>query len=82
MTLTPDGLAAFDRWVASPVAHGRDFRLEFLAKLYFAMQSRPGVRTWTIAEMADWQRSAGLRVLRAKRLRTAPGWVHQAAVKR
>lgn len=52
-----------------------------LLGLYFAMQSRPGVRTWTIAEMADWQGSAGLKVLRAKRLRTAPGWVQQAALR-
>ena len=46
------------------------------------MQSRPGVRTWTIAEMAEWQRLAGLKVIRAKRLRTAPGWVQQPAVRR
>ena len=52
-----------------------------LLGLYFAMQSRPGVRTWTIDEMAGWQRSAGLKVRRAKRLRTAPGWIQQAAVR-
>lgn len=34
--LTEAGRAAFDRWLTEPVAHGRDFRLEFLAKLYFA----------------------------------------------
>ncbi len=34
--LTPSGQAAFARWLVAPVAHGRDFRLEFLAKLYFA----------------------------------------------
>jgi len=39
MTLTPSGLAAFDRWLRTPVAHGRDFRLEFLAKLFFAGQA-------------------------------------------
>jgi hypothetical protein len=53
-----------------------------LLGLYFGMQSRPGVRTWTVREMAGWQRSAGLKVRRAKRLRTAPGWVQQAAIKR
>jgi SAM-dependent methyltransferase len=52
-----------------------------LLGLYFALQSRPGVRTWTVAEVADWQRSAGLRVHRPRRLRTAPGWVHQTATK-
>jgi len=36
--LTPAGEEAFLHWVRSPVAHGRDVRLEFLAKLYFARQ--------------------------------------------
>lgn len=52
-----------------------------LLGLYFAMQSRPGVRTWTVAEMAGWQRSAGLKVRPAKSLRTAPGWVQQPAIR-
>ena len=52
-----------------------------LLGLYFAMQGRPGVRTWSAGEMAEWQRSAGLKARRAKRLRTAPGWVQQAAIK-
>jgi DNA-binding PadR family transcriptional regulator len=34
--LTPAGRAAFEVWRESPVAHGRDLRQEFLAKLYFA----------------------------------------------
>jgi PadR family transcriptional regulator AphA len=34
--LTSEGKAALDAWLHSPVEHGRDFRLEFLAKLYFA----------------------------------------------
>jgi len=50
---------------------GQAGQIPALLGLYFAMQSRPGVRTWTIAEMAEWQRLAGLKVLRAKRLRTA-----------
>jgi len=37
-TLTPAGRAALDAWLHEPVAHGRDFRLEFLAKLYFAQR--------------------------------------------
>jgi SAM-dependent methyltransferase len=56
-------------------------QISALLGLYFAMQSRPGVRTWTVPEMAAWQRSAGLKVRRAKSLRTAPGWVQQAAVR-
>ncbi|MFN8541329.1 MAG: PadR family transcriptional regulator [Thermomicrobiales bacterium] len=38
LRLTPSGEAAFARWLATPVRHGRDFRLEFLAKLFFAAQ--------------------------------------------
>jgi PadR family transcriptional regulator AphA len=34
--LTPAGEVAFADWVTTPVEHGRDFRLEFLAKLFFA----------------------------------------------
>jgi hypothetical protein len=60
---------------------GEQGQIPALLGLYFAMQSRPGTRAWTVAEMAAWQRSAGLRVLRAKALRTAPGWVQQAAVR-
>ncbi len=38
---TRQGEAAFDRWLATPVAHGRDFRQEFMAQLYFVQQSGP-----------------------------------------
>ena len=50
-----------------------------LLGLYFALQSRPNVNTWSTDEMADWQRQAGLRPRRPIPLRTAPGWVLQAA---
>ncbi|HEX6661520.1 MAG TPA: class I SAM-dependent methyltransferase [Sphingomicrobium sp.] len=60
---------------------GEAGQIPALLGLYFAMQSRPGVRTWTVSEMADWQRSAGLKALRAKPLRTAPGWVQQSAIR-
>lgn len=36
--LTPAGTEAFLIWVQSPVEHGREFRLEFLGRLYFARQ--------------------------------------------
>jgi DNA-binding PadR family transcriptional regulator len=39
LSLTAAGRAAFERWLVTPVGHGRDFRLEFLAKLYFARES-------------------------------------------
>jgi len=38
LALTASGRAAFATWVAAPVQHGRDFRIEFLAKLFFARQ--------------------------------------------
>ena len=60
---------------------GRADQIPALLGLYFAMQSRPGVRTWTVAEMIGWQRNAGLKVLRTRKLRTAPGWVQQAAIR-
>ncbi|HEX5259754.1 MAG TPA: class I SAM-dependent methyltransferase [Sphingomicrobium sp.] len=60
---------------------GEAGQMAALLGLYFAMQSRPGARTWTIREMAEWQRSAGLKVRAAKRLRTAPGWVQQSAIR-
>jgi PadR family transcriptional regulator, regulatory protein AphA len=34
--LTPSGESAYLRWMVEPVRHGRDFRQEFMAKLYFA----------------------------------------------
>ncbi len=34
--LTEAGRTAFERWLQTPVSHGRQMRIEFLAKLYFA----------------------------------------------
>ncbi len=56
MSLTPAGQAAFARWQSTPVAHGRDFRLEFLAKLYFADESGPE----TVASLISEQRATSL----------------------
>ncbi|HZG69222.1 MAG TPA: PadR family transcriptional regulator [Herpetosiphonaceae bacterium] len=50
--VTPDGRAAFSRWLGTPVAHGRDFRQEFLAKLFFAQAEDPD----TVAALLDRQR--------------------------
>jgi PadR family transcriptional regulator AphA len=36
--LTVEGRAAFLTWVHQPVAHGRELRLEFLAKLFWAQR--------------------------------------------
>jgi len=50
-----------------------------LLGLYFALQSKSDVTSWTIAEMRSWQSEAGLRVLKTRRLQTAPGWVQLSA---
>ena len=36
--LTAAGRAALQAWLVEPVEHGREFRMEFLAKIYFAHQ--------------------------------------------
>ncbi|HEY0513681.1 MAG TPA: class I SAM-dependent methyltransferase [Thermoanaerobaculia bacterium] len=50
-----------------------------LLDLYFALTSEAG--TWSFAEMADWQREAGLKPRRPLKFRTAPGNGQQSAVK-
>jgi SAM-dependent methyltransferase len=50
-----------------------------LADLYFAATSASG--TWAFAEMAQWQRAAGLTPLHPKRLVSAPGGGLQIARK-
>lgn len=49
LSLTPGGQEAFAQWLITPVAHGRDFRLEFLAKLYFASHDHPANAATLIA---------------------------------
>ena len=36
--LTPAGVDAFEQWLTTPVARGRQFRLDLLVKLYFAQK--------------------------------------------
>lgn len=49
LRLTAAGEAAFATWLAAPVKHGRDFRQEFLAKLFFAVQAGPSTARDLIA---------------------------------
>ena len=42
LALTPAGAATVDAWLRRPVAHGRQMRLHFLVKLYFAHRAEPG----------------------------------------
>lgn len=39
--LTERGRTAYEHWLATPVPHGRQMRLEFLTKLYFAHRRHP-----------------------------------------
>ncbi len=59
MHLTINGHEAFQHWLRIPVAHGRDFRQEFLAKLYFAQRES----SETIAALAEHQQLACQRWL-------------------
>src|SRR5258708_27303075 len=50
-----------------------------LSNLYFAATSEAG--TWSMEEIADWQREAGLIPRKPIRLLSAPGAALQAALK-
>lgn len=52
--LTPTGKAVYAHWVTQPVAEGQNFRLEFLARLFFATQEGPK----TVATLLEQQRCA------------------------
>jgi SAM-dependent methyltransferase len=58
---------------------GKGGQLAGLLDLYFAFTSRAG--TWSLAELAIWQRDAGLTPHRLIRLRTLPGFAALAAMK-
>ncbi len=49
--LTAAGRLAFEEWLVSPVAHARQMRQEFLARLYFARLAGPQ----TAARLIDAQ---------------------------
>ncbi len=59
--LTDAGRAALDAWLHEPVGHGRDLRLEFLAKLYFAQLEGPRVTRTLVRRQREacrtWLRS-------------------------
>ncbi len=39
--LTERGRTVYEQWLSTPVPHGRQMRLEFLTKLYFAQRQHP-----------------------------------------
>ena len=51
--LTATGHEAFDSWVTAPVQHGRDLRIEFLAKLFWAQQRGAASTDQLIAAQRD-----------------------------
>jgi SAM-dependent methyltransferase len=77
-SLKPNGVFVMQEPVFS--GDGRETgQLGSLLGLYFALQSSPGAQTWTVADMQRWEVSAGLHLYRPVHLRSAPGWVQQAA---
>ena len=65
--------------VARPESPERAGQIGALTDLYFGVTSEGG--TWSFAEMAAWQRAAGLRPRRAIKLLTGPGAGLQVATK-
>jgi len=80
-TLRPGGIFVIQEAVrsANPQQAGQ---MGTLLGLYFALQSKTDVTSWTVADLRSWQSEAGLTPLRALQLRTAPGWTQQSARRR
>lgn len=77
--LRPGGLFVILEMVRPP-APDRAGQLGCLLDLYFALTSQSG--TWSPAEMAGWQRAAGLEPRKPIFLRTAPGAALVVATRR
>ena len=76
--LRPGGVYAVLDQFRSPTAKDAG-QIGALLEFYFALTSQSG--TWAVAEIAGWQRAAGLAPRRPIRFRTAPGVGIQAAAK-
>jgi 2-polyprenyl-3-methyl-5-hydroxy-6-metoxy-1,4-benzoquinol methylase len=76
--LRPGGTLVYQELIR-PESARESGQIGALLGLYFALTSRSG--TWSFAEMAAWQREAGLRPKRPIRFLTSPGSGQQAAVK-
>lgn len=77
-SLRPGGMFVIQEAVRPPSPE-RAGQTGTLLGLYFALQSKANVNSWTIADMRAWQLDAGFKSSRTMRLRTAPGWVQQSA---
>ena len=67
-TLTAKGETAFQHWLTTPVANGRQMRIEFLAKLYFAQRQGPT----TVHQLLDQQSIACQQWLGTFPVQSAP----------
>ena len=78
--LRPGGVFVVQEAVRPPNSK-RGGQTATILGLYFALQSRPNVTTWTVADIRSWQTGAGLKLQKPLRLYTAPGWVQQSAIR-
>jgi PadR family transcriptional regulator AphA len=57
-SITEAGKTAYKAWIIKPVESGREFRLEFLVKLFFATQTEKGLKNQLIQRQiescSDW----------------------------
>src|SRR5262249_7267749 len=76
--LRPRGVFVVNELIRPP-APGAGGQVGALLDLYFALTSQSG--TWSVQEIAAWQREAGLTPAAPIRLRTVPGAVEVVARK-
>lgn len=79
--LTPQGLEAYLQWIERPVMHGRQMRLDFLVKLYFAQQEA----VQTALKLIERQHAAcqgWLEILHKKAAEAASDQVYARLVRR
>lgn len=79
LAITPAGEAAFAQWLVRPITRGRDLRLEFLAKLYFARREGHAVAL-RLLDAQDKQLSQWLERLAARRHELPAGAIYERLV--
>ncbi|MEF3275509.1 MAG: PadR family transcriptional regulator [Chloroflexus sp.] len=67
LSVTAAGETAFATWLVTPVRHGREIRLEFLAKLYFAYREGSAIAVQLLERQIDccrqWVRDVQSRMV-------------------
>lgn len=79
LAITAAGEAVFVRWLAQPVTRGRDLRLEFLAKLFFA-RSEGQEMALHLLDMQQRQICCWLDDIAAQRRELAPEAIYERLV--